>query len=266
MAMHALHAPVSALIRQVASEIVLPRFRNLRAEDISEKTKDDFVTIADKESEAMLSEGLTKILPDAGVVGEEAAAADRTILTHSGEGLKWIIDPVDGTNNFASGNPPFGIIVALSDNGSTLAGWLYDPLSGRMCHAALGGGAYVNDERVTAKETGAPLPIAAIATHFLTAEQRAQVIADCAGHFECVDIPRCAAEQYPRLILGTNDVAVFERSLPWDHAAGILLVNEAGGKVARRDGDAYRVGDTRKGLIGASSPRIWDQARAIFTH
>ena len=263
---HALHIPVSALIRQVARDIVLPRFRNLRAEDISEKTKDDFVTIADQESEAMLNEGLTRILPDAGLVGEEAAAADPDILLQAGNGLKWIIDPVDGTNNFASGIAPFGILVALSDNGETLAGWLYDPLTDRMCHAVAAGGAFVNEERVSAKETDAPLPIAAIATHFMTPEQRAQVDADVTGRFTCVDIPRCAAEQYPRLLLGQNDVAIFERSLPWDHAAGILLVNEAGGKVARRDGTSYRVGDTRKGLLGASSPRMWDKAVAVFTH
>ena len=73
-----------------------------------------------------------------------------------------------------------------------------------------------------------------------------------------VDIPRCAAEQYPRLALGVNDVSVFERTLSWDHAAGVLFLNEAGGKVARADGSAYRVDDTRKGLIAAASPALWE--------
>ena len=263
---HALHTPVSALIRQVARDIVLPRFRNLRAEDISEKTKDDFVTIADQESEVMLSEGLTHILPDAGLVGEEAAAADPDILLQAANGLKWIIDPVDGTNNFASGTAPFGILVALSDNGETLAGWLYDPLSDRMCHAVAAGGAFVHDERVTARETGGILPIAAIPAHRVSDEGRTEIIDSARADFSCVDIPRCCAEQYPRLVLGENDVALFERSYPWDHAAGILFLEEAGGKAARRDGARYRVGDTRRGLIAASSPRMWDKAVAVFTH
>lgn len=266
MTVHALHSPVSQLIRKVAEDIVLPRFRNLRAEDISEKSKDDFVTIADQESEAMLNEGLSRILPDAGLVGEEAAEADPDILLQAGAGLKWIIDPVDGTNNFASGIAPFGILVALADNGETLAGWIYDPLSGRMCHAVRGGGALVNAERVTARETDGILPVAAIPAHRVTAEGATEIIEGASGEFRCVDIPRCCAEQYPRLVLGENDVALFERSYPWDHAAGVLFLEEAGGKVARRDGAPYRVGDTRRGLIAASSPRIWDKAVAVFTH
>ena len=75
-----------------------------------------------------------------------------------------------------------------------------------------------------------------------------------------VDIPRCAAEQYPRLVLGVNDVSIFERTLAWDHAAGVLLVNEAGGKVARPDGQPYRVDEhLRPSLIGAASPALWDE-------
>ena len=60
-------------------------------------------------------------------------------------------------------------------------------------------------------------------------------------------------------MLGTNDVSIFERTLAWDHAAGVLFVNEAGGKAARLDGSAYRVDDRRRGLIGASSPALWDE-------
>ena len=69
-----------------------------------------------------------------------------------------------------------------------------------------------------------------------------------------------AAEQYPRLALGVNDVSIFERTLPWDHAAGALWLNEAGGKCARPDGSAYRVDDWRRpGLVGAASPALWDE-------
>jgi fructose-1,6-bisphosphatase/inositol monophosphatase family enzyme len=81
-------------------------------------------------------------------------------------------------------------------------------------------------------------------------------------HYATVDIPRCAAEQYPRLVLGVNDVSVFERVLPWDHAAGALFVNEAGGRVARPDGREYRLDQNEKGLIGAASPALWDDLAA----
>ncbi len=260
-----LHEPVVALMRQVARDVVMPRFRNLAADEIAEKAADDFVTIADKESELRLSEGLSAILPEAGIIGEEACAADPAILDRAGEGLNWIIDPIDGTGNFAAGNPPFGIMVALADAGTTLAGWILDPLTGRLCHALLGGGSHIDGQAVRAKESGGDLPIAALAVYFMTAEERADIQRRAEGAFAVVDIPRCAAEQYPRLVLGQNDVSVFARTLPWDHAAGTLFVNEAGGCCQRLDGTPYVVGDLRRGLLGASSPRLWEQAaRQLF--
>ena len=260
-----LHEPVVALMRQVARDVVMPRFRNLAADEIAEKAADDFVTIADKESELRLSEGLSAILPEAGIIGEEACATDPAILDRAGEGLNWIIDPIDGTGNFAAGNPPFGIMVALADAGTTLAGWILDPLTGRLCHALLGGGSHIDGQAVRAKESGGDLPIAALAVYFMTAEERADIQRRAEGAFAVVDIPRCAAEQYPRLVLGQNDVSVFARTLPWDHAAGTLFVNEAGGCCQRLDGTPYVVGDLRRGLLGASSPRLWEQAaRQLF--
>jgi fructose-1,6-bisphosphatase/inositol monophosphatase family enzyme len=94
----------------------------------------------------------------------------------------------------------------------------------------------------------------------MTEAERADIRQRADGHFQVVDIPRCAAEQYPRLVLGQNDISIFVRTLPWDHAAGTLFVNEAGGRCARLDGSPYLVGDDRKGLLGASSPRLWDLA------
>ena len=256
----ALHEPVVALMRQVARDVVMPRFRNLAAHEISEKTANDFVTIADKESELRLAEGLAAILPEAGIIGEEACAADPTILERAGHGLNWIIDPIDGTGNFASGNPPFGIMIALADAGATLAGWILDPMTGRVCHALLGGGSHIDGEQVQARESGGDLPIAALAVYFMTEDERADIQRRADGQFAVVDIPRCAAEQYPRLVLGQNDVSVFARTLPWDHAAGTLFVNEAGGCCQRLDGSPYLVGDMRRGLLGASSPRLWERA------
>ena len=98
---------------------------------------------------------------------------------------------------------------------------------------------------------------------FVDPARRQAMAQHIAPHYGLVDIPRCAAEQYPRLVLGVNDVSVFERTLAWDHAAGALFVNEAGGKVARPVGSPYRVDEhLRPGLIGAASPRLWDELAA----
>ncbi|MEQ1548858.1 MAG: inositol monophosphatase family protein [Chakrabartia sp.] len=255
---------VEGLIRQVANDIIMPRFRNLNAADIKEKSPGDLVTIADKESELHLSEGLSYLMPHARVIGEEATASDPSILDGINHGSTWLIDPIDGTSNFAEGKSPFGVMIALLNDGERMAGWMFDPIADRMCRAFAGGGAYVNGERITARETGADLPLAALAMHFLPTERRDDIERRAVGKFEIVPIPRCAAEQYPRLVLGQNDIALFERSLPWDHAAGALFVAEAGGVVRRTDGSAYKIGDGRSGLIGAASPRMWDKAAAIL--
>lgn len=260
----ALHRGVSDLMRQVARDIVLPRFRNLAEHEIQEKAADDLVTIADKESELALNEGLARLLPDADLVGEEACAADPSILTNAGNGLCWIIDPIDGTGNFAAGRSPFGIMVALVNDGEIHGGWILDPLADRLCHAIRRKGAFVNDDPITARPTGAEPPIAGISTLFLEPGRRDALLARAAGKLTLVDIPRCAAEQYPRLVLGQNDISLFERTLPWDHAAGVLFVNEAGGRVCRNDGTPYTVGDDRAGMLAAATPRLWDAAAELL--
>lgn len=263
----ALNGAVHALLRQATERAILPRWRQLAAHEIAAKassgTLPDVVTIADREAEAILAEGLAHLLPEAAIVGEEASAADPAILDRLSRELCWIVDPLDGTNNFASGKPPFGILLALAERGETVAGWIYDCLSGRFCHAARGGGAFVDGERIIARETGTSPPVAANSLIYMQPERREAVRAAIAPHYTMVDIPRCAAEQYPRLVLGQNDVAIFERTLPWDHAAGALFVNEAGGRVARPDGSPYRVDEfERPGLIGAASERLWDELAA----
>lgn len=255
----ALDTAVAALMRRVALEAILPRYQALAEHEVIAKAANDMVTIADTEAEALLAEGLAAILPDAAIVGEEAVHADPALMSRLDTGLCWIIDPVDGTNNFAAGNPPFGIILALSDGGETQSGWIYDPLQDRLCIAHKGQGAFVNGVPVTARTTGETPPIAAISTVFLDPAQRAAVQARIEPYYTLVDIPRCAAEQYPRLVLGVNDISVFERTLPWDHAAGVLFVNEAGGKAARPDGSPYRTDQHgQKGLFAASSPALFD--------
>lgn len=254
---------VFAVIKQAVDTAILPRFQTLRSGDIVDKGGNELVTIADREAEIILADGLSRLLPEAAIVGEEAASADPALLARLGDDLCWIIDPVDGTNNFAAGKPPFGVLIALSEKGVTQAGWLYDPLSGRLCHAHLGAGAFVGSERIAAQPSGANPPIAAISLVFMDPGKREAMRQHIAPHYTLVDIPRCAAEQYPRIALGVNDLSIFERTLAWDHAAGALFVNEAGGKVARPDGSPYRVDEAHlPGLIGAASPALFDQLAA----
>lgn len=262
--MHPLYQPVLDLMHQVARDIMMPRFRNLAASDYGEKTPGDFVTIVDKESEALLSEELGKLLPEARIVGEEAASLDPAIVDRVGQGTAWIIDPLDGTNNFTEGKAPFAIMIGLSVDGAREAGWILDPIGGRIVHAVRGQGCFIDGERVVAKRSEGGLPKAAIATYFMPADRQADVRRRAEGKLEIVDIPRCAGEQYPRLILGQNDIALFERTHVWDHAAGALMLEEAGGKIARNDGSDYRLDIPGKGAIAANSPEMWALAKEVL--
>lgn len=253
----ALHEAMHALLRDVSARAILPYYQKLAEHEVTAKAADDVVTVADNLSEEMLTEGLARIA-DLPVVGEEASHADPAVQDRL-SGDCWIVDPLDGTRNFAKGQPPFGILIAMASGGEAHTGWIYDVLTDRFCVAHRGRGAFVNGEKIAARPTGETPPVAAISLIFMDPERRDAVKA-AAADYRQVDVPYCAAEQYPRLALGVNDVSIFERTLAWDHAAGVLWLNEAGGRAARPDGSPYRVDEwDRKGLIGASSPALWDR-------
>lgn len=255
----ALHAEMEVLLKRVAERVILPHYRSLSDHEIIEKAQDDLVTVADREAEAMLGEGLALVIPGLEIVGEEAAHADPSVLDRL-SGDCWIVDPIDGTHNYAHGHPPFGILIAMVSGGEAHTGWIYDVLSRRLCVAHRGKGAFIDGEHITARPSGEVPPVAAISTIFMDPDERDRVRAHVAPFYRLVDTPRCAAEQYPRLALGQNDVSIFNRTLAWDHAAGVLWLNEAGGKAARPDGSPYRVDEhDRTGLLAAASPALWDK-------
>jgi fructose-1,6-bisphosphatase/inositol monophosphatase family enzyme len=262
--MHSLSPAVEALLIDVANTVVMPRYQLLEAHQIAEKTPGDLVTIADQESELRLGEGLAALIPGARMIGEEGCAADPSLLDGLQHGTAWVIDPIDGTGNFAAGRPHFALMIALVAAGEAQAGWIYDPLRLRMVHAVRGGGAWIDGTRITARPSGAALPVAAISMKFMDAEKRSVMIERTAGHLTLAEPPMCAGEQYPRLALGDNDISVFERTLPWDHIAGALFLTESGGKIARMDGSPYHFWDKRTGLLGASSPDLWEAAARIL--
>lgn len=256
--------PVAALMREAASRFIMPRYGRLAAHEHEEKAAGEDVTIADRESEAFLTEKLAALIPGSKVVGEEACAADPAMLDTIGDGAVWLIDPLDGTTNFKNAKGPFGVMVALLEGGETHGAWILDPRRPRLVHAHRGAGAYVDGDRVHSCGSGQAQPVAAISTLFLPGEERTEIEARAVGRFEMVSIPRCAAEQYPRLVLGENDLTLFWRTLPWDHAPGTLFLEEAGGRIARLDGSPYRPASSGDGSLAAATPELWEQAHRLL--
>ncbi|WP_254601990.1 inositol monophosphatase family protein [Sphingomonas bacterium] len=264
MGVHPLHGAVERLMVRVGREIVMPSFRALAPDQIMEKGPGDVVTVADRASEDALTEALLALLPGSRVIGEEAVAADAALLDGIDQGTAWIVDPIDGTSNYAEGITPFAIMVALVEEGETQGGWILDPATGRMCHAHRGGGAFIDGARITAKTSGTEPPTAALALTYLPIDVRADIAGRIPDRLIEVPVPRCAGAQYPRLVTGENDIALYWRALPWDHAPGALFLTEAGGRISRFDGAPYRLGEDGRGLIAAATPELWDRARDIL--
>ncbi|MBB3912427.1 inositol monophosphatase family protein [Sphingomonas desiccabilis] len=255
---------VAALMRDVADRVVMPRHQALAAHEIAEKSPGEVVTCVDREAEARLREGLDRLGIGARVVGEEACAENPALLDGIGSGAVWLVDPLDGTANFASGSGAFGIMVALVSEGEPVASWMLDPGTGRMCHAERGLGAWIDERPVRTRNSGRLRPVAALATQFMAPAERVRAHRAAERRFALEPIPRCAAESYPRLVNGRNDVALFQRILPWDHAAGVLFLTEAGGHATHWDGSAYRVGSDRAGLLAAADGRLWEVAAEVL--
>lgn len=222
-------AKVAAAIRATAEAEILPRFKTLRRDQIREKKPNQLVTDADVMAERMLSALLTEILP-AAIVGEEAVDGDPSLLDALNRpGPVWVIDPVDGTGNFANHNPRFAVIVALVVDGVTVAGWIHDPVPNRMVTAERGGGAWRDGIRLKVAE---PVPLAQMTGSIKVRGQVADKVLHVARRGS-------AAHDYLDLVTARLHFAHFRRLMPWDHAAGVLIHAEAGGHGAMLGGEAY---------------------------
>ncbi len=259
----ALFEEVLPLLADAAQRAVTPRFRRLREDDVVEKAKDELVTIADREAEAIIEQGLLALLPGSRVVGEEACSADSSLLHGLDRGIVWLVDPLDGTANFVAGQPVFATMAALLVDGEAIGAWVLNPVSGERWMAQRGGGCLCDGVQVCAPANAVPSDHArgAVLTRFLPPELRLSVESRARRIGECLPGLRCAGVEYPAIITGAQQFAMFYRTLPWDHVPGTLLLEESGGHVARYDGTPYRAGDGKVGLLSAVNEATWTSVR-----
>lgn len=226
---------VIQIMREVAADEIMPRFQCLEASDITAKRNpSDLVTTADLEAERRLKAALTDLRPDAVVLGEEGAESDPTMLSLlGGERPVWVIDPVDGTLNYAHGRACFAVIVAFCVRGETLGGWILDPVSNHVVHAIAGEGAWITNQdgcrrlRISAGKSVTTMAgsVGRRLGRLVTARQHAGLPG---ALFKTVKYG-CTGREYMDLAQGLLDFAHYTRLKPWDHAAGVLIHAEAGG-------------------------------------
>jgi fructose-1,6-bisphosphatase/inositol monophosphatase family enzyme len=254
---------VAKFIRETAQTRILPRFGALKSGDLREKRPGDPVTIADIETERDLTRLLSDALPGSDVLGEEAAAADPSRFgLVAGEAPVWIVDPIDGTSNFVRGKGGFAVIVALAAGGRTRQGWIYDPLGDRMIWAVEGGGAWFEGKRRTIAPPTPDKQVGSAYGRAASGQHAAKALSESGGVGGVRNFGCCGIE-YQEVVLGSLDFSLHSRSLPWDHAAGLLLVAEAGGVAGFLDGAPYDLGVVDRAVLTAGSRAGWERVRDI---
>ncbi len=262
---------IAALLRAVGRTEVMPRFRRLPPGGVRPKSGPlDLVTNADTAAEVAIAAGLRQRFPGALVIGEEATAADPSLLGGlAAAALAFAVDPIDGTANYAAGLPLFGMMVGVIARGEVVGSVIHDPVLDDLALALSGEGAWAEgaDGARTTLRVAAPVRPDRMSGHagwrFASPPLRDTIVRNMPRLGACWDY-RCAAHEYWLAASGGCHFLLFHRLMPWDHAAGWLLHREAGGYAARFDGGAYAPAHTGGGLICAPDRASWEAVRAAL--
>ena len=253
---------VSSIIKKIAVEEVLIRFNRLKGHEIGDKASGEIVTAADIQSEYRLIEELTALVPNSTVVGEEGFNTDNSIMARfDGDAPVWILDPLDGTRNFSQGNPLFCVIVGYCIKKTTYLGWIYDPLNDDMFHAVQGMGAWCNNKPIDLHN-----PTKLFNMIGSVGKRRREYLKSYYGS-KNKNIPnkllryRCIGLEYVDLVRGHLHFAEYQNLKPWDHAAGILFHQEAGGFAGySKTGGQYIPGvNSTNNFVAAQNPQNWQE-------
>ena len=249
---------VLTLLQDVADEVVNPRFRELSAAEIVEKKPGDLVTVADREAESRITAALQQAYPGVLVLGEEASAADPSLVDRfRAAEHAFTVDPVDGTKNFVHGSPDHALMVAELRSGEVVRSWIWQPQHEKAYVAERGAGAWADGQRLSRPPLGPEL-------RGVTA--RRSWIGRALGAMRALDLTWvCCGVDYPQLVEGAADYALYRRAMPWDHAPGSLLLAEAGGFVGTFAGSPYRPqAQPPAGLISAADRATYDLVHGLL--
>lgn len=257
-----MHPTVNIAVRaaRAAGDVIVRSMDKIDRLTISSKGNNDFVTEVDRKAESTIIDILRQSYPDYGILAEESGIQDE------GAEYQWIIDPLDGTTNFLHGFPQFSVSIALKHKERIITGVIYDPLSQELFTAAKGEGAQLNGKKIRVSGR-AGIKGALLSTGFPYHDQSyldtyiktmTQLMVPTAG----IRRPGSAALDLAWMAAGRTD-GFWEFNLsPWDIAAGVLIVREAGGIVADfQGGDKY----LKTGDIIAASPKVFPEMMKIIS-
>lgn len=268
---HRVATDVATILRDATRAEILPRFRRLTVGAIRTKSSPiDLVTDADEAAERQITRELLARFPGSVVVGEEAQATDPRLLEKLADAeLAFVVDPVDGTANFAAGVPLFGCMAAAVVKGEVVASWIHDPLGDDTAVALRGEGAWIEHPQHgrTDLRVAAAVPLeqmtGAVSWTWMAEPLRSRITARLSRLSSGVQF-RCAAHEYRLIASGGAHFTIYNRLMPWDHLPGWLLHREAGGYSARFDGSDYLPTHTGGGLLAAPDRASWEAIKATL--
>ncbi|MEL7091853.1 MAG: inositol monophosphatase [Pseudomonadota bacterium] len=260
------------LVRRAARAEIMPRFRRLDRGEIGTKADEmDLVTAADTGAEAMITRGLQMAFPHALVIGEEAVSKNTKLLDRIAKAeLSFVIDPVDGTWNFANGMPLFGTIIAVCRFGTPVFGMIYDPVGDDAIMAdnlspAIWQTNAGHRRPIRGRDPRAIEDMVGYMHIRLMSPAAQEYVWPRVGVLAHAGALRCSAHEYRLLATGAVDFVLSSMLNPWDHVAGSLITQQAGGMSAMLDASPYDA-TVRKGyLLTASSPETWDIVADYFS-
>ncbi|MGH8879560.1 MAG: inositol monophosphatase family protein [Stackebrandtia sp.] len=245
---------VTDIIRDTVDTEALSRFGHLTRGDITEKNPGDLVTIADTRTETALTTQLETILDGSVTVGEEACETNPALIDIlATDTPAWIIDPIDGTSNYATGNPQYSCLVALASGGKVHASWLYAPSLKLTAGAHTGHGAWINDQPATITPRPATGTLDIVTTH----PNYTGGFHDTLTKLDTPTLKRTACSSaglsYIDLIQGRHDALVYTWEKPWDHATGLHIHTTLGGRHTTMDGKTFNLagGNTLPFITGS---------------
>ncbi|MCQ1060890.1 inositol monophosphatase [Photobacterium sp. ZSDE20] len=250
------------VIRHASRDIIQSRFRQIGENEIAVKTSStDLVTECDTQVEQALTEGLQPLFPDYVILGEEMVSQqgwDSGVINRLDKVV--IIDPIDGTYNFAHGISQCGVMVAVREGNETQLSVLYDPLQDDWVWAIKGQGCFWENKLGASKRLRIPsrdANLGQISPFLFDAQQRGPILELMAGYDRVLSVG-CSCHEYRNVLFGGATFYLTQRAIkPWDHYAGLLAIEEAGGYAAYLDGQPVDKVEAGRNLLVANSEQKW---------
>ncbi|MDY8110525.1 inositol monophosphatase [Fulvimarina sp. 2208YS6-2-32] len=251
---------LTEILKRAGAETIMPSFRNLEDGAVREKSSAiDLVTEADEAAERFIKTEIDRLSSGILFVGEESTAKDRSLLDKIADAdVAVIVDPIDGTSNFAAGIAMFSVMAAVTVKGEVVSAVVHDPVTGDTVRAEKGGGTYWllanGDSRKTRVNWPVPLDesIGIVSSTYFEPKARSALFRRL-DQVRVVANYRNSGHEYRMLATGGCHFNLYGQVMPWDHAPGTLLVSEAGGHVAFADGEPYHPSRHHGVLVSACS-------------